>query len=92
MKQTVFKKVYTKDRLPNEGWYNTDKGIEYYSEKLEEWASSMYKSKPEWWLEEVELPNQEELYDEICQIPDLFDMSTLEASNTAANYILNKLK
>lgn len=90
--KNIFKKIYTHDRLPKEGWYNTNKGVEYYSEKLNDWASSMYTSKPEWWLEEIELPSEDELEDRAINLGYKHTSNENGIFRQGSYEIINKIK
>lgn len=57
-KQTAFIKVKVKDRIPSvSDYYHTNRGIAYYSDIFED---CIYDDV-EYWLEEIELPSEEEI-------------------------------
>lgn len=101
-KQTVFRKVSVKDRLPKDNTYvatiNTLGGIDTFYHKSNgvfsvSHASRVGVSYISVWLEEIELPTDYEILeyaiDERC-IED-YDMKK-DVFVCGANYILNKLK
>lgn len=76
--QTVFKKVMVSDRSPSkEGYYLTDKGNVYFRDTFYTWI--------DWWLEEVELPSEDDIFKEGSKM-------AITSFRKGANYILNKLK
>jgi len=56
----LYRKINCKDRLPEKerAEYSTDIGTLFFSEK--EWWDE-FQEFPEWWLEEVTLPTDEEI-------------------------------
>lgn len=107
-KQTVFKKVMVTDRLPKERIYvptiNTLGGIDtLYHIGDGEFTNSHVDTDTfnyiESWLEEIELPSEEEVYSELTSEVNLsprLQNSTKEiykfAVTRTTSYILNKLK
>lgn len=94
MKQTVFRKVYVKDRLPEySGVYFTDDGEFLYTED-KTWLHWSYQDRkcPKWFLEEIELPSAHDLQSISIKegYPDYHP--AYGAFFDGANYILNKLK
>lgn len=100
MKQTVFRKVMVKDRLPE---YNTYVGIvdtlgsignAFHTSKGVFKSSHIPKSidvtfAVEFWLEEIELPAEKDIYTLSSRCATNERMNGFEEG---ANYILNKLK
>ena len=83
-KQTVFIKVSCIDRLPLvSGYYHTDEGISYYSDIFEDWSYNV-----EYWLEEIELPSEEEISKEVKDRNQFLKLGFIKC----ANFILNHLK
>lgn len=86
-KQTVFKKVMVTDRLPIEYEnYSTNVGLVYFKGSFAHWV--------QWWLEEIELPSEEEI-EGIAIFYDTFESDKEDKYSSykiGANYILNKLK
>lgn len=89
-KQIVFKKVMVSDRLPKDGGHYYTNINELYFD-FGNWHDSNYRisTQPEWWIEEIEIPSEEEIDNESYPI-DTTNEST--AFIMGANYILNKLK
>lgn len=88
-KKTVFIKRYpSKGELPKEYEdVNTDCGLGFYGDG--EWHLALTETyKPDYWLEEIELPSEKEINNELDAIPWGFE----EAFKEGANFILNKLK
>lgn len=85
---TVLRKVMVTDRLPGaEKYYLTDIGDLYWDSR--NWFDNRGRISitPEWYLNEIELPSEEE----ICN--EGFNNSTCAtAFAQGANYILNKIK
>lgn len=91
MKQTVFRKVMVKDRLPvSFGIYNTNRGSCTWLNglKMWEWGNGAL-CYPEWWLESIELPSEDDVYTLSSRCATTERMNGFEEG---ANYILNKLK
>lgn len=56
---SVYRKIMVADRLPKEsGEYDTNLKRLQYFEDLKAWT---FCFKPIWWLEEIELPTEEEI-------------------------------
>lgn len=85
MNENIDKKVMVSDRLPElSGEYITNTGLRTFSGIFE---CFILESGIEYWLEEIELPSDEEIckegfYNSMCSI----------SFTKGANYILNKLK
>lgn len=61
MSETIFRKVLCSDRLPKERkWFDTDKGYLLFSITQNQWLVSD-EYYPKWWLEEIELPSEEDI-------------------------------
>lgn len=96
-KQTVFIKRYpSKGELPSkEGMYNTNKGIMSLSKTFDWINQHNYTDKaPEYWLEEIELPSEEDIKNFIDSQP-YYGYGTTEFKEgieEGANFILNYLK
>ncbi|HAE65723.1 MAG TPA: hypothetical protein DCG77_00505 [Sphingobacterium sp.] len=80
---SVFIKVSTKDRLPSDnGLYLTNNGHVHFLSGCKRFMGC----DPQWWLEEVELPSDEEIKKEAE------NHAFTNAFKLGANYILNTLK
>lgn len=80
---SVFIKVSTKDRLPSEsGLYLTNNGHVHFLYGCKRFMGCA----PQWWLEEVELPSDEEIKKAVE------NHSFTNAFKLGAHYILNILK
>jgi len=87
-KQTIFRKVYVHDRLPEkDGVYLTDKGILYYHEKFNAFK---FGSSVEYWLEEITWHNKQVIIP--CRRGEKPTTEYCEGYTQGANFILNKLK
>lgn len=97
MKQTVFRKVYVKDRLPDSfGSYITNIGDCFYHNGSKLFESVRGFARPEWFLEEIELPSEEEVV-KACECNDKSESNNFIVGVECGiiysyNYILNKLK
>ena len=90
-KQTVFIKVSVKDRIPSvSDFYHTNKGIAYYSDIFEDWSYD----DVEYWLEEIELPSEEEIdkSGDDFAYPHIDSAFAFNCFMHGAKFILNKLK
>lgn len=92
---TIYRKVKVSERLPeSRGYYDTDMGTLYYRKKIkhsiwEDWEDANYPKYPEYWLEEIELPTEED----INSIVSVYhDVENRNACRTGINYILNKIR
>lgn len=91
----LFRQVSVKDRLPEKsGVYNTDLGkLEFSTNPCYKnngiWLKENYVNNPEIWLEEIELPSDEDIKSESKSKGDWYD---IENFIKGANYILNTLK
>jgi len=86
---SVFIKVSTKDRLPSEsGLYLTNNGHVHFLSGCKRFMGC----DPQWWLEEVELPN----YEDTRKARDAYSYSYLDPFRWGWKYgvkhILNTLK
>lgn len=79
---SVFIKVPVSQRIPDTHFesYSTDKGLLFEIEMESKGAN--------WWLEEIELPTEEEIYIESGKN----SKRTYQAFCKGANFILDKLK
>ena len=61
--KTIFRKVLLKDGLPQkEGAYFCDGGHLWFNITTKKWNSNVNSNVlPEWWLEEIELPSDDEI-------------------------------
>ncbi|MGJ1360398.1 hypothetical protein ACR79K_27200 [Sphingobacterium siyangense] len=87
---SVFIKVSTKDRLPLEsGLYLTNNGHVHFLSGCKRFMGC----DPKWWLEEVELPTEDEILEYARDEEGLedYDMEQ-DVFVDGANYILNTLK
>lgn len=85
-KQTVFRKVSVKERLPSEsGIYLTNKCTLHFISGCKRFMGN----DPQWWLEEIELPSDEDI-----QLRSKLQHSEQRSDGFVfgANYILNKIK
>lgn len=90
MKQTVFRKVYVKDRLPvSFGEYITDIGYMFYNNGQKYFEDRQGVGFPEWFFEEIEMPTEKDIYTLSSRCATNERMNGFEEG---ANYILNKLK
>ena len=82
---SVFIKMPVSERLPNEsGLYITNNGVTHFISGCKRWAGV----DPLWYLEEIELPTDEEIESQ-CEVRP---STRAIAFNNGANFILNKLK
>ena len=84
-KQTVFIKRYpSKGELPKEsGFYLTNLGSRHY---IGNEIARLFDCEPQWWLEEVELPSE----DEIIEVAH--NVRCVNQFWDGVNFILNKIK
>lgn len=93
---TIYRKVLCSERLPEKSsWYYTQKGMLYFDLiQGSFYESSQFVGENEYWLEEIELPSEEDIigmghyYEALESEGD----SLYDAYKQGANYILNKLK
>lgn len=88
---SVFIKVSTKDRLPSEsGFYLTNNGHVHFLSGCKRFMGC----DPQWWLEEVELPSEENVNNSLINSKRHITTYSLYQNGyeDGANYILNKLK
>lgn len=88
---SIYRKVMVADRLPiKRGTYLTNKGYKKFCKKYLFYHEDIYSInsniKIQWWLEEIELPTEDELSKES---KDSYYPYSFEEG---ASYILNKLK
>lgn len=90
-KIVVFKKVMVSDRLPSEsGMQITNNGIVHFLSG----CGRFMGHEPQWWLEEIEIPSNEEI-EGMAIFYDTFESDQEDKYSSykiGANYILNKLK
>ena len=99
-KQTVFIKRYPiKGESPKHNKvYTTDLGEKIFSVSNNSFMSSfgMGQISPKWWLEEVELPSEEDVFSKSITKYSKYEPSERSPRTNAfqkgANFILNKLK
>lgn len=103
MKTTVFRKVMVKDRLPVIfGEYITDIGYMFYNNGQKYFEDRQGVCFPKWFLEEIELPSEQDLRKESLgkfseieaqdeEIGEFIEDDALEFMK-GANYILSKLR
>lgn len=85
---TIYRKVLCSERLPEKSnWYYTQKGMVYFDLiQGSFYESSQFAGENEYWLEEIELPSDEEISEKAME-------STCHmAFWKCYEYILNKLK
>lgn len=89
---SVFIKVDVRYRLPNKsGIYITNRGVIQFTSAYDRW----YGLEPQWWLEEIELPTEEEIKNEEKSVYEVNDDKALPYKSLwrkGANFILYKLK
>lgn len=81
-KETIYRKVLVSERVPSKsGKYFTDLGYSDYSIPRHEWCDLDWCDLDvKWWLEEIQLPSEEDIKEESTYIGVEFEMG--------ANYIL----
>ena len=90
-KQTVFIKRYpSKGELPKQGFVYTNQGVMYFLEDNKRFIDNDNHSTPmpNWWLEEIKLPSEEEIYLELGKK----SIRNFKRFIDGANFILNHLK
>ena len=95
-KVTYYREVKASERLPSEnGYYNTNEGeLKYYPE-LEAFGISTYQFQPEWWLEPIDI-TEEEIRKIPYQIAETFGGGLygdyFKASKLTIEMLLSRLK
>lgn len=93
-KQTVFIKRYpSKGELPTKVYeYLTNNGLRnYYCGVFEDGNTDTIDYKVEWWIEEIELPSEEDIKKNAAYIAAVSNAGA-EGFEKGVNFILNKLK
>lgn len=86
---SVFRKVMVIHRLPDKsGVYVTNRGAMQFTEPYDRW----YGLDPQWWLEEVTLPTEEEIQEAMDNLEDDDNDSANDEWLNGVNFILDKLK
>lgn len=86
----VFVKRYpSKGELPETaGYYDTNAGRVFYVNEKFDRPKKYY---PIWWLEEIEIPSEEEMFNHATTV-ECKEGEELDAFRDGANFILNLLK
>lgn len=71
---TLYRKVLCSERLPNkDGLYDTDTRKEQFDIRLNKWIAPAF-GNPEWWLEELNIPDEEYVEKFIIELQKHFKM------------------
>lgn len=94
--RTIYIKVPVSERLPKDkGDYYTNDNELYYDGK--DWWFSDTKSYPRWWLQEIELPSENEIANKIEELQEKYYESQATHGDfylmgeACIEYILNKI-
>ena len=95
----VYRPVLTNDRLPDKpGFYFTSDGLLYKNKDSKEWSyydriDLIFKKveAPEWWLEEIELPTEEEI-NKPANDEYVDSLRGYSAFKKGAEWVINKIK
>lgn len=90
MKTKLYRTVSVEERLPKHGGhFLTDIGLVRFMINDKEWVDDKYITcNPNWWLEEIELPSENDINNELDELPWDSD----EAFKEGANFIINYIK
>lgn len=96
-KQTVFIKRYpSKGELPKHGGHFLSSiGLVRFMISDKEWVDDYYRTRnPDWWLQEIELPSEEDIdkSGDDFAYPHIDSSFAFNCFMHGANFILNKLK
>lgn len=94
MKNKIYRTVSVEDRLPKHGGHFLSSiGLVRFMISDKEWVDDYYRTRnPDWWLEEVYFPSEDEMQNLYSLNRDFYDSSFAAGMHKGANFILNHIK